>query len=327
MKNKVISVIVAIYNIEAYLEKCIDSIVNQSYSKLEIILVNDGSTDSSGAICQSYAEKDSRIKVTNKPNGGLSSARNTGLDCASGDYIAFVDGDDFLDQDMYEQMLKKLDEHQADIVECSYREIYEDCVKETTAGLGDVLICNNYEALTWQLKWKYFLSVAWNKIYVRELWKDIRFPIGKYHEDEFITYQVFYKAKKLVFYDIVKYNYIKYRNSSITAGFTKKNIDKLEALQEKERFFIENKASTEFLEQLKAAQYWVLFDTIVKAEKNKVRDKRINQEISFIRKKWKMEILRKWSWGLKMQLIILCFSPRLFCKVRKVLCKNVRNNN
>lgn len=97
MKNKVISVIVAIYNIEAYLEKCIVSIVNQSYSELEIILVNDGSTDSSGAICHSYAEKDSRIKVINKPNGGLSSARNAGLDCASGDYIAFVDGDDFLD--------------------------------------------------------------------------------------------------------------------------------------------------------------------------------------------------------------------------------------
>ncbi len=321
MKNKVISVIVAIYNIEAYLEKCIDSIVNQSYSKLEIILVNDGSTDSSGAICQSYAEKDSRIKVINKPNGGLSSARNTGLDCASGDYIAFVDGDDFLDQDMYEQMLKKLDEHQADIVECSYREIYEDCVKETTAGLGDVLICNNYEALTWQLKWKYFLSVAWNKIYVRELWKDIRFPIGKYHEDEFITYQVFYKAKKLVFYDIVKYNYIKYRNSSITAGFTKKNIDKLEALQEKERFFIQASASSDFSKLLKIAYYWVLFDTIIKAERNEIQDDRINEEIRRIKSNWKKEILKDYGWGLKIQLTLLCICPKIFYIIRKVLNK------
>lgn len=124
--NDLISIIVPVYNVEKYLNKCIDSIINQTYKNIEIILVDDGSTDNSGKICDEYLLRDSRIKVIHKNNGGLSSARNEGINISSGEYIGFVDSDDWVEPNMYEEMYKKILYSNADIVDCGYWKEYEN---------------------------------------------------------------------------------------------------------------------------------------------------------------------------------------------------------
>ena len=137
VEEKLVSVIVAVYNIEEYLPRCIDSILAQTYRNLEIILVDDGSTDSSGGICDDYAQKDRRIKVIHKKNGGLSDARNAGLDKVSGDYIGFVDGDDWIDEDMYRAMYEACEKEKAQIAACRYKQITRSGRGVNNAGPGD----------------------------------------------------------------------------------------------------------------------------------------------------------------------------------------------
>lgn len=124
--NELITVIVPVYNVENYLERCIDSIINQTYKKLEILLINDGSKDKSGEICDDYAKKDDRIKVIHKENGGVSSARNIGLEKARGEYISFIDADDWIEKNMYEEMLKRIEESNVKMVRCSYYKEYDE---------------------------------------------------------------------------------------------------------------------------------------------------------------------------------------------------------
>ena len=134
---KKISIIVPVYKTEQYLDRCVESIVNQTYNNLEIILVDDGSADNCPAMCDKWAEKDNRIKVIHKENGGVSSARNAGIDAASGEYIGFVDGDDWIDTDMYDFLMSHFDDD-TDIVRCSYRKVYENSDTEEIVNDGNV---------------------------------------------------------------------------------------------------------------------------------------------------------------------------------------------
>lgn len=245
MKKEKISVIVPIYNVEKLLCRCIDSIRNQTYRNLEIILVDDGSLDKCGDICEDYVEKDSRIRVIHKYNGGLSDARNIGIEFASGKYICFVDSDDWLDLDMIELLYKVCIDRQADIVECSYRNIYRDYIQEETRCTAEITEADSIFALEGMLDWKYFKPVAWNKLYKRSVIGDIRYPVGKIHEDEFTTYKYFYNAKKLVYVDVSKYNYDRTRTDSITGtGFKEGTIDACFAFRERVDFFRENHIDT-----------------------------------------------------------------------------------
>ena len=207
MKDK-ISVIVPVYNVEKYLEKCIWSIINQTYSNLEIILIDDGSTDNSGKICDEFLEHDNRIKVVHKKNGGLSSARNAGLDIATGEYIGFVDSDDWIDVNMYDNLFKVAKQENSDIIECNFQKVYDGKEEEVKIYNSFVINSfNNIEALKQHLNGKYFYRCVWNKLYRRILFKDIRFPEGKVAEDLFTTHQVFYKAKIVSHVNFVGYYY------------------------------------------------------------------------------------------------------------------------
>lgn len=191
-ESKVISVIVPVYNVEAFLRKCLESIINQTYPYLEIILVDDGSTDNSGSICDQYAACDNRIKVYHKPNGGLSSARNYGLDRASGTYIAYVDSDDWLDVDVYRRCIEMFnDKPKLDVIYYEYDEVYgagtskhyyyrlalEGCTHNTL-----------YDELLLAYIWGYYNPAVWNKIYKASLIKDLRFAEGKNYEDVVYTF-------------------------------------------------------------------------------------------------------------------------------------------
>lgn len=210
--SKKLSVIVPVYNVEHYLRRCIDSIINQTYKNLEIILVDDGSQDHCGHICDEYAKRDSRIKVIHQKNGGLSAARNTGMDIATGDYIAFVDSDDYISLNMYQNMIHILEDKDLDIVCCgNYRVIGNTVYGNEGSGVLKIFDRNEivYKSL---LDYK---VAAWNKVYKYDVTKDVRFPVGRKFEDTATSYLFFSKSKKVGVIDRPYYYYFK-NISSIT---------------------------------------------------------------------------------------------------------------
>ena len=184
MNELLISIIVPIYNIDNYVSKCIESILSQTHSNIEVILIDDGSTDKSSNICDYYSKKDARIVAIHKKNGGLSSARNTGLDIAKGKYIGFVDGDDYIEPNMYEELLNNIHEHQSDIAICNYNDIknnkkytnYFDNELEKTPIEGK----NKFDIL---YKNYNFVICSWNKLYKKEIFNNLRFPENKIFEE------------------------------------------------------------------------------------------------------------------------------------------------
>ena len=172
MDNPKISVIVPVYKVEKYLDRCVESIVNQTYKNLEIILVDDGSPDNCPAICDAWANKDERIKVIHKENGGVSSARNRGIDAATGDYIGFVDSDDWIEPDMYELLADNAKKYDADISRCGYFVDWPDHIAQV--GNGGILLYEDIERRCEMLRSYHLVSALWNKIYRRELFEEER---------------------------------------------------------------------------------------------------------------------------------------------------------
>lgn len=243
-----ISIIVPIYNVENYLDKCIKSIISQTYNNLEIILVDDGSLDNCAEICDDYAEKDSRIVVIHKENGGLSSARNAGLKIAKGNYISFVDSDDYIYKEMIEHMLFVAVENAADIVICDYKTVYEDEkvnyeILEQYCDTGKIIdIGQNESQLAYfdDHKKRKSLVVVWNKLYKKELLENIRFPEGRIHEDEAVTYRLLYKAKKIMYIKNSYYFYLERKGSIMASTFNKKRFQLFDAYIERLKFYEEN---------------------------------------------------------------------------------------
>lgn len=196
MQNNIkkISVIVAIYNIEDYVSECISSIINQTYTNLEIILVDDGSTDSSGKICDNFQKKDDRIAVIHKKNGGLSDARNAGIKECSGDYITFIDGDDFVSPIMYETMIKLLNNKDNQIIVCAPAFNNQDLINDISQTKQKCITENSDNAIKYIFNDYICGNYAWNKIYSSSLFDGIKYPKGKYFEDIYVTYKLFLKA-------------------------------------------------------------------------------------------------------------------------------------
>jgi len=240
----VISVVVPVYNQERFLEKCIDSLLGQTYTELEIILVDDGSTDKSGAICDVYAKKDARIKVIHKVNGGLSDARNAGIDIASGDYIAFVDSDDYVAPQMYERMYGALVENQADMVVCNCSFVDGDnrLIENRECQFKDC-ICTNAEMLNGRVATgeNYFLTVvAWNKLMPREVFSDLRYPKGKYHEDEFVFHKMYGGVKKIACISDKLYCYRQVSGTITDSKNVLYRLDRTEAMYERIKYCLAN---------------------------------------------------------------------------------------
>lgn len=234
-----ITVIVAVYNIAEYLERCVRSLRNQTYRNLEIILVDDGSADGSGKMCDTFAGEDDRIRVIHKPNGGLSDARNVGIEQATGTYLAFVDGDDWIDGQMYEKMLAALITYKGDFAACRYRCIYPDrTVDESTNRLAVFEGRQALESFIAEEDQYQIQNAAWNKLYRRELLGKQRFPVGKWYEDIVFTTILLSKVKRLVYLDEAFYNYVIDREGSImSAGIGKRILtDQIPAYFEKTAF-------------------------------------------------------------------------------------------
>ena len=229
--NKKISVIVPIYNVEQYLDKCVESLVNQTYKNLEIILVDDGTKDKSGEMADLWSIKDERIKVIHKENGGLSDARNAGMKIATGEYITFVDSDDWINYKMYAILINNLEKYNADISVCAVKKVYkEDVVNEKqVVNKEEICVLTSEEALENLLDEGILKQTVWNKLYKREVIDGIYFEFGKIHEDEFWTYQIFGKCEKIVYTVEQLYYYLQRSGSIMDKPFSMSRLDALEA--------------------------------------------------------------------------------------------------
>lgn len=230
-----ISVIIPVYNVDPYLEDCLESIINQEYDNLEIILVDDGSTDRSGLICDEYAEKDKRIKVFHKENGGLSDARNFGLDIATGEYISFIDSDDYILSNYFSYLEQLISADNADIAVCQF--IYVD-EKGAFCELGgdriNETIIGNTNCMQYFLYSEAIDTTAWRKLFRRSLFinSGISFPKGRYHEDIFTTYKLIGRCNVIAVGSECLYAYRKRESSIVNSHFSPKRLDAIDGYVE-----------------------------------------------------------------------------------------------
>lgn len=236
-----ISVIVPVYNVEEYIDECIISILQQTYKNIEIILVDDGSTDRSGILCDGYKAKDKRVYVIHQENMGLAAARNTGIQQAKGEYLAFVDSDDFISPLMYDTLYNEITKEHADIAICNFSkfitgkyDIYANSIYSKVIYNRGEILDNLYTPLHVQT------VVAWNKLYKRNMFQTIRYPIGKYHEDEWIVTDLMQNAGKVVYISAPLYCY-RIRNTGImhSEQFDVRRLDILDAIKIQMEYFKE----------------------------------------------------------------------------------------
>lgn len=229
MEQPLINVIVPVYKVEPYLDKCISSIVNQTYKNLEIILVDDGSPDSCPTMCDAWAEKDSRIRVIHKPNGGLSDARNAGMTVATGELMAFVDSDDWIAPDMYEYLYQRLTEDNSDIAACGVQMVWENKTPSRMLTRDGNCVLNQEEAMRAIIEESWLKQPVYYKLYKTALVRDILFPKGKCHEDVFWSYQAVGRAQRVSVSDHTGYYYLQRGGSIMGAGYSLKRLDAVEA--------------------------------------------------------------------------------------------------
>ncbi len=238
MEDK-ISVVIPVYKVEKYLDECLESVVNQTYKNLEIILVDDGSPDNCPKICDEWAKKDNRIKVIHKKNGGISDARNAGIKEATGNYISFVDSDDYIEKNLYEIAIKKIKQNEAQIFIFGRSYLYGN--KKESKNSNEVeLIMDTQDALDKMNMFQYYDVATWDKIYERKLFDSIEYPKGKLCEDWYITYKVIDRAKKVVFNSTPLYVYRQRQNSITHSNYIKVNNEPIYASKEVLEFIRNN---------------------------------------------------------------------------------------
>ena len=254
-----ISVIVPVYNVEKYLRRCIDSILNQTYQNLEIILIDDGSTDNSGAICDEYIKKDNRILVIHQENKGLAGARNSGLDIAKGKYIGCVDSDDYIHPEMYERLYNLIVSTNTDMAVCGYHPIYSSDYKLYPMGDADIEIHTNTEAM--EKLYEPFCQIywveAWNKLYSRWIFDKIRYPEGINFEDNYIYHRILETVKTIVYTHERLLYYYQREDSIMRENYSLKKLDELKSYEDRAKFFeqkgydyLKEKAYIAWLERL-----------------------------------------------------------------------------
>ena len=322
--DPIISIIVPIYNVGKYLPKCIESILNQTFKNFELILVNDGSTDNSGVVCDDYAKKDTRIKIIHKSNGGVSSARNAGLYVAKGEYIGFVDPDDYIDKNMYEKLYRLFIDNNSDIAICRFnREINGKIQnKESTE---EIIELNNMVAMNELFKGNLYRFSLCNKLFSKKCFNDVLFPEERIHEDLSTTYKLFANSKKAVYINYCGYIYVRRENSILTSTYNEKRLQAFIAWDEIIEFIDKN--YYEIIEQVIATfTYWCV-DNILYILNQVNNSKKKNNYLNIIQKyttKYYIYIKRNniLSRSYKLRIRIFNINYKLFIlgrKIRKVI--------
>lgn len=314
--NKLISVIVPVYNVEQYLEKCIDSIINQTYKNLEIILVDDGSTDNSGNLCDLLAKKDSRIVVYHKENGGLSSARNFGIDKANGEFIGFIDSDDYIDNDMYETLYNLIKKDKSDVSMCGLYNIYANR-KDSQVKEVKKYLMNAEEAIQMVLDSKITSVTAVNKLYRKEIFNNLRYDLGKTSEDAFIIVRLLDKCNLISMTNERKYYYYHRTNSITKKPFSEKSRDVLDAYNL--NYSIVEEKYPKIISSAKRRVLWAYFYVLDLLCVSEYRDKydELANELIYKLKKNTWFILNSPHFTLKRKILFisLFISEKLYKKI------------
>lgn len=315
-EKALISVIVPIYNLEEYLDSCIQSLVTQTYERVEILLVDDGSTDSSGKICKRWQERDSRIKYIYKENGGAASARNAALDVCTGTIVTFVDGDDYVDSNYMEVLYSAMVDNQADISICGWKDEYEFTVS-TPVRPKRTITYTKTEAMNKLLYQEDFDTAMWAKLYRAELFRNIRFPEGNIYEDIAIIYKVFELCQKVVYSDYEGYHYLLRNTGTTLKKFSKKKMDLIDVVEEMDEYIREN--CPEVCSAMESKFVRANFHIYLQIPRDKefaVERKRIESNIN----KYRRNVLKdaRTRRGTKIALILSGFSYGLFYRLKSL---------
>lgn len=278
-----ITIVVPVYNVEKYLSRCVDSILEQTYTDFELLLVDDGSPDNCGEICDEYAKKDSRIFVVHQNNGGLSAARNTGIDWFykqnRSDYIAFVDSDDWLHPDYLKILMNGVTENDVKISVCNYKRVtteiphqnYDDIEYEITSP-EDFLVNHS---------WQY--NYAWGKLYHKSMFDDVRYPVGKNFEDTFTTYKALHKCEKIAYTDLQLYYYLRNEQGISRSPWKPSELVIFDAMQEQMQFYKEKNLQKAFDKEFQLFVHHHAYQ-IVRIKENKEDLKRNKATLKEIKK-------------------------------------------
>ena len=278
MDNPLISIIVPIYNVEQYLKRCVDSLIQQSYKNIEIILINDGSPDNSLAICREYEKTDSRVKVRSQENHGLAYTRNVGINNATGEFVMFVDSDDYIHKDMAKILLENLQREKADISSCGHMEVYENGYCNSLNNKHFIKTYSAEEALA-VFMFTYEIDIInCNKLFRKSLFAGIEYPSGKLFEDHYTVYKLIARSKKVVYDSVPLYYYCKRGDSIGGSMFTSKNLQLLDAIhQEVEDILKKYPAIEKYLRLAEGCWAIVVYDKMMLAYSI---DKKFEKELS-----------------------------------------------
>lgn len=306
-----ISIIVPVYNVEKYLNKCVDSILNQTFKDFELILVDDGSPDNSGVICDQYAKEDTRVRVIHKENGGLSSARNAGIEVAQGKFLGFVDSDDYIAEDMYELLYNNIINEDVDLSICGIYDVYKGKTPKTLPDFRKV--CTKVETMKLILDANIISVHAVNKLYKRALFNSIKYPLGTITEDAAVILNIVDQCEKIVVDSTQKYFYYHRENSISSKEFSLKNLQTIEVWSENERWILTNIPSlyTEVHTRVCWANFIVL-DKIIEnnAERRVPETKEI---ISYLRSNYRFIMKNSiFTKNRKIAMILLMISLKLY---------------
>lgn len=235
--SKLISIIIPIYNVQKFLDRCIKSVVCQTYSDLEIILIDDGSEDNCPNICEKWAKKDARIKVIHKENGGLSDARNEGMKSATGEFIGFIDSDDWIAPEMYERLYNAIIADHSDIAACNVKMVWEDESQSRMLTQQNDCVLNKSEAQLALLDESVLKQPVWNKLYRRAIIENLLFEKGKYHEDVFWSFQAIGNACSVSIINYEGYYYWQRSGSIMAEKYSLKRLDAVEAKCNRQDYF------------------------------------------------------------------------------------------
>ena len=320
--DKLVTIIVPVFNVEKYLEKSIKSIISQTYKKLEIILVDDGSTDLSGKICDMFSKKDKRVKTFHKTNGGLSDARNFGLDLSNGEYICFVDSDDTIQPNMIFNMLSIIESTNSDVCVCEFNYGLKNNYNANKKNKFKILNSNQSLIQMCNLKSKFEPNVC-NKMFKKDFFEKIRFPKGKLFEDMIVTTKILSQSKKIVYLHNKLYNYNK-REDSITTSFSLKEMDHINMTIETLKYIKENRIELEkYFIVLLCINYLSVFNKMIFS--NKVDMNYYNESREYIKKNFNILIkINSISTIKKIQMIIYVYCIDLYIKILKI--KNWRTD-
>ena len=312
-----VSVIVPVYNVERYVQQCLESLVNQTLKEIEIIIVNDGSTDGSAEICNKYAKMDSRIVYITKENGGLSEARNVGLKYASADYIGFVDSDDYVDLDFFKVLYDLTQKNNAKISVGAIRRVDENNITYREDKSKEDTIFSTYDAMKSMLTAKGISNAVWNKIFYKALLNGEEFPVGKLYEDEFFTYRIIDKTDIVCVSSRVAYNY-KINPNSITHGvFSEREFDRIDASLIRIDYL-----KKRYPALVKDAKKYLVWDCLIILSKMDKYDKKYDEKVlKNIRNGFWDYVFSSSSITGKLFVIIATISPRLAVVLYRIIRK------